>query len=111
MIILCSLDVEINVFGRNREQLVYLPAGVREIVRKFVTDCAIRRAEIGNHLTTFTNQWNLANQLQGQGDGPQAQRVRDQAKKESLDAAHKALDALVLRVKDTAALVSDIHAA
>jgi hypothetical protein len=34
---LVLLDVENNVFGRNREHLVTLPAELRDRVRKFVT--------------------------------------------------------------------------
>ena len=40
---LALLDTEINVFGRNREQIVHLPSQVRDNVRKFMNDCAIRR--------------------------------------------------------------------
>jgi hypothetical protein len=71
--------------------------------------CAIRRAEIGNYLATFTSQWTLADQLLAQGNGPLAQRVRDDASKGALAAANRALDALVVRVKDSAALVNDIN--
>jgi hypothetical protein len=46
---LALLDIEWNVFGRNREHLIHLPDPAREKVRKFVTDCAIRKAEIGNY--------------------------------------------------------------
>src|SRR6266478_2109428 len=63
---LALLDIEIGVFGRNREHIIHLPNPVRENVRKFVTDCAIRRAEIGNHLSQFTNLCTLADQLQSQ---------------------------------------------
>jgi hypothetical protein len=70
---LALLDIEFNVFGRNREHIIHLPNPVRENVRKFVSDCAIRRAEIGTNLAQFTNLWALADRLQSQGDGPQAQ--------------------------------------
>jgi hypothetical protein len=105
---LMLLDVEVNVFGRNREQLIYLPPALRDRIRKFVTDCAIRRAEIGNHLSTFSNQWALADHLLAQGNGPQAQRVRDDATAGPLAAAHKALDALVIVVTGSTVLVNDI---
>src|SRR5258707_10558289 len=75
---LALLDIEFNVFGRNREHIIHLPNLVRDNVRKFINDCAIRRAEIGNYLSQFTNLWALADQLQSQGDAPQAQRVRNQ---------------------------------
>jgi hypothetical protein len=66
---LTLVDVEINVFGRNREQIIHLPNPVRENVRKFVTDCAIRRAEIGNHLGELLKIMTLADQLQAQRNG------------------------------------------
>jgi hypothetical protein len=108
---LALLDVEINVFGRNREQLIYLPPELRTRIRTHVTDCALRRAEIGNYLSAFSNQWNQADQLFREGNGAEAQRIRDQANAGPLTAANKALDALVLRAKDSSALVSDIVSA
>ena len=98
------------MFGRNREQLIYLPIELRNKVRKFVTDCAIRRAEIGNNLTTFDNQWAFADQMEAQGQGPGSQRVRDDAIKGPLEAARKALDALVVQVSSSATLVNEINA-
>ena len=54
---LALLDIEFNVFAKNREHMIHLPNPVRDNVRKFVNDCAIRRAEIGNHLFQFNNSW------------------------------------------------------
>jgi hypothetical protein len=104
---LVLFDVEYQVFTRNREHLIYLPLDVRDKVRRFITDCAIRRAEIGNYLTTFNNQWNLAGQLEAQGHGPEAERARSAANV-PLTQAHKALDALVLRAKDSDGVIKDI---
>lgn len=53
---LMLLDVEINVFGRNREHIIYLPADSRDRLRRFVNTCSIKRAEIGNFLTEFYKQ-------------------------------------------------------
>jgi hypothetical protein len=106
---LLLLDIEIQVFGRNREHLIQLPESLRDKVRKFVTDCAIRRAEIGNNLTTFSNQWSLGNQLQAQGNGPEAQRTYDAARTGPLAAANKAVDSLIVRAKDSNALIAEIN--
>src|SRR3954463_11696455 len=35
------LDIEFNVFGRNREHIINLPNPVRDNVRKFMNDCSI----------------------------------------------------------------------
>jgi hypothetical protein len=102
------LDVEINVFGRNRENIIHLPNPVRENVRKFITNCAIRRAEIGNHLSQFVNLLGLADQLQARGDGPQAQRVRNDQAELARWNANQALDQLVARVNDSADLVNSL---
>src|SRR6266516_965346 len=88
----------------NREHIIHLPDLVREKVRKFVTDCAIRRGEIGNHLAQFTSLWTLANQLQSQGQASQAQQVRNQQANVPLASANQALDQLATRVKDSADL-------
>jgi hypothetical protein len=106
---LALLDIEFGVFGRNREHIIHLPNPVRENVRKFVTDCAIRRAEIGNHLAEFSRFMALADQLQGQGDAPQAQRVRNQPAEVARRNANQALDQLVARVKDSHDLVSSLE--
>ena len=107
---LSLLDIEFNVFGRNREQIIHLPSPVRENIRKFITDCAIRKAEIGNYLAQFTNLWTLADQLQSQGHGPEAQRVRTQQANVPLASAHQALDQLATKVNGSADLVNSLKA-
>jgi hypothetical protein len=106
---LALVDIEIGVFGRNREHIIHLPNPVRENVRRFVTDCAIRRAEIGNHLSEFSKLWALADQLLSQGDAPQAQRVRTQQAEVARRHANQALDQLVILVKDSADLVNSLN--
>jgi hypothetical protein len=105
---LMLLDIEFNIFGRNREQIIHLPSPVREDVRKFVTDCSIRRAEIGNQLAELVRIMALADQLQAQGQGPQAQHVRTQQAKVPLDRANQALNQLATRVKDSTDLVNNL---
>jgi hypothetical protein len=104
---LTLLDLEIQVFTRNREHTVYLSKDVRDKVRKFMTDCAIRRAEIGNHLTTFYNRRAVADQYQAQGDTMHAQYAMKDANG-SLAQADTAMNALVLRAKDSDSVIKDV---
>jgi hypothetical protein len=105
---LALLDIEFNVFARNREHIIHLPNPVRDNVRKFVNDCAIRRAEIGNHLFQFNNSWTYANQLHIGGQMVEAQRVRKEEAEMARHNADQALDQLVARVKDSADLVNSL---
>jgi hypothetical protein len=73
---LALLDIEFNAFAKNREHIGYLPPPVRDNLRKFLNDCAIRRAAIGNHLFQFNTLWTYANQLHTRGQMVEAQRVR-----------------------------------
>src|SRR5262249_29822636 len=102
------LDIEFGVFGRNRENLIHLPNPVRDNMRKFVNDCSIRRGEIGGYLAQFSNSLRLADQLQSQGQAPQAQRVREQQAQVQLAQANQALNQLATRVKDSAELVNNL---
>jgi hypothetical protein len=102
---LTLLDIEFNVFGRNREQIIHLPSPVRDNVRKFVNDCTIRRGEIGGYLAQFSSLLTLANQLQSQGQSSQTQRQQAQV---PLNLAHQALGQLATRVKDSADLVNNL---
>ena len=103
---LALLDIEFNIFGRNREHIIHLPNPARENVRKFVTDCAIRRGEIGSYLAQFTSLWTLANQLQSQGQAFQTQQQQATAQ---LNLANQALNQLDSRVKDSASLVKSLE--
>jgi hypothetical protein len=106
---LALLDIEFNVFGRNREHIIHLPDPVRENVRKFVTDCAIRKAEIANYRSQYLQALALANQLQSGGQAPQAGRTRSSEQtRELLDSANQALDQLVTKVSGSADLVKSL---
>jgi hypothetical protein len=105
---LALLDIENEVFGHNREQLADLPSGVRDNVRKFVTDCAIRGAEIGNRLTTFNNRVELADQYEAQGNGDKARDIRRDATNGPLARANRALDELGLRARDSDGVIGDV---
>jgi hypothetical protein len=105
---LALLDIEFNVFSKNREHIIRLPNPVRDNVRKFVNDCAIRRAEIGNHLFQFNNSWAYANHLHTRGQMVEAQRVRKEEAEMARHNADQALGQLVVRVKDSADLVNSL---
>jgi hypothetical protein len=103
-----NLDIEINIFGRNREHIVHLPNPVRDNVRKFINDCSNRKAEMGYHLAELTKIMALADQLQAQGQAPQAQRLRTVQAQQPLAKANQALNQLANRVKDSAQLVNSL---
>jgi hypothetical protein len=105
---LALLDTEFVVFGRNREHVIHLPNQVRDNVRKFMNDCAIRRAEIGTNLAQFNNLWAHADQLQARGDTEGEQQARQQSNV-PLVRANQALDQLATRVKDGASLVRSLE--
>ena len=108
---LALLDIEWNVFGRNRVHLIHLPNPVRENVRKFVTDCEIRKAEIGNYLSQYLQALALADRLQGSGQAPQAGRVRNEQAQVPLNSAIQALNQLAAKVSDGSAdLVNSLKA-
>ena len=105
---LALLDIEWNVFGRNREHIIHLPKPVRENVRKFVTDCAIRKAEIMNYRSQYmqlANQLQLAKQLHSD---EQPQLVQQQA--QAAASANQALDQLAIKVTGSADLVNSLKA-
>ncbi len=104
---LALMDIEFNVFGRNREHIIQLPEPLRDRVRKFVTDCAVRRAQIGNYLAAFTSKWALADQLLGQNQGLQSQQARAESGP-PLAEANKVLDELSVRVQESSSLINDI---
>src|SRR5215831_6634612 len=106
---LALLNIEFNVFSKNREHIIHLPNPVRDNVRKFVNDCASRRAEVGNHL--FQLIVDLCKSItypraNGRSTtGPQG-RGRD-----GKDNANQALYQLVARVKDSTAEFPPLSAA
>ena len=105
---LALLDIEFKAFAKHREHIVHLPKPVRDNVRRFVNDCAIRRAEIGNHLFQFNNSWTYANQLHTRGQMVEAQRVRKEDAEIARHNADQALAQLVVRLKDSPDLVSSL---
>lgn len=91
---LSLLDVEIGVYGRNREHLIHLPPDERENVRKLINNIAIKKAEISQGLESFYEASRLADQVQAAGRGPEAGRIRSDAN-DHLQIAQTAADKLV----------------
>ncbi len=86
-------DAEVNIFGRNREHTIRIvDQELRDEIRQYFTKCALRRTEIGVHLANFDRQMRLHDDLQANGNGPEAQRVLNDATSGPLADAHKAMD-------------------
>lgn len=107
--LLALIDVEVGVFGRNREHTIRLDHSLRDEVRKYITDCALRRAEIGMKLAEFDRQMQLSRDLQAAGNGPQAQRMEEQAANGALNEAHKAMDELITRARGGDAIIGKLE--
>lgn len=101
---LALIDVEVGIYGRNREHLIHLPDDVRNDVRKFLNEVAIKRLEVANRLDQWGRTWRLADQIQAEGRAPEAQRERDRAVP-LLQDAHKAADKLVTIANNAAPLL------
>lgn len=94
------LEIELGVFGRNREHIILLPPDPRRKLRELMNNCAIKRAEISNWLTQFYQQATLANQLTASDQALEGQRVRDAAASGPLANANAAADQLYQLVPD-----------
>jgi hypothetical protein len=105
---LALIDVEINIYGRNREQTLRLDDPLRGDIRKYVTNCALRRADVGGHLMRFQEQMNLSRNLQAAGNAPEAGRVKTAAEY-ILNDAHKATDELISTAKEGNSLVDRLQ--
>lgn len=88
------IDVEIGVYGRNREHTIRLDDDLREAVRDYVTVCALRRADIAMALAAFDRQMELFRDREAKGDTAGAERANLEARA-SLQAAHRSTDELV----------------
>jgi hypothetical protein len=91
---LALIDVELAIYGRNREHMIQLSETSRAEVRDFMNDCAVKKAEIASKLDQFYWLDVQAKQVQAAGQGPQAQRIQQQALV-PLGEAHTAADRLV----------------
>lgn len=93
------IDIEVQVYGRNREHLVLLSEAEAGAARKFFTDVSMRRAEVLTHLNSYYRSNEQSIQARSAGNGPASQdlaRLADQY----LANAHAASDRLVKKVKE-----------
>lgn len=87
------IDVEIGVYGRNREHLIHIEnKNLRKEIRDFYTDVAIQIVKIKNSLSLFYEANKLAQQ---EVDGSPERRVHQTSADQSLGQAHIACDRLV----------------
>lgn len=57
------IEVEMNVYGRNREHLIHIEnRDLRKKVRDFFTDIAVQLAKIKENIELFNKAYNLSNQ-------------------------------------------------
>ena len=106
--LLALIDVEVGVFGRNREHSIRLNDELRGEVRKYITDCALRRADIGMSLAAFDREMQLSRDLQAAGNNVQADAVAARASNGPLTEAHKAMDELIATAKTGQAIIDKL---
>lgn len=104
---LLLIDVEINIYGRNREHTILIDDKNRNAVRNFMNDVALKRAEVAEKLGSFQSQIKLAEQVRAQGRAPEAGRIEDQSDA-ILEEAHKATDRLIALVNKGDNIRSDL---
>ncbi|MBO9505512.1 hypothetical protein J7348_12850 [Qipengyuania flava] len=104
---LTLIDVELNVFGRNREYLVMLPENAAEAVRRFMNDIALRRTDTSLHLQEFYRISNLSEQIRAQGRGPEAERTKEAAI-QPLGKANTSADRLVQTARHSDGLLTTL---
>ena len=104
---LALIDVEVGIYGRNREHLIHLPNDERSAVRKFMNEIAVKRVEVTNRLDQFNQVHRAADQIQAEGRAPEAQRERDKAVG-LLQEAHKATDKLVVLANNSSQLLDQL---
>lgn len=105
---LALIDIEISIYGRNREHLIHLPEGVRNDFRKFMNECAIRKAEIASQLDRFYQINSLADQIQAEGRAPEAERTRQQTFS-YLEGARRASDKLVATANSASEILNKLR--
>ena len=104
---LALIEVELNIFGRNREHLINLDDQNRGKVRKFMNDIAIKKTEIVTHLNECYENNRRANAADQEGRAPEATRIRTQGE-EILAEAHKVTDRLVTISKTGQSIINDL---
>mgnify|MGYP000284651252 CR=1 FL=1 len=101
------IDIEIQIYGRNREHLIHLSDDTRNLVRNYMNAIAIKKAEISKNLDLFYQINAMADRAQAEGRGPEAQRFRAEASV-PLVAAQLAADKIVTASKDGNHIIQDL---
>ncbi len=102
---LALIEVEIGIYGRNREHIVHLPTETRRKVRSFFNNLAVKRAEVAAHLAEFYRLNEEANKSGAIGGDAAAIRAEATAK---LAEAHRAADRMVALANDAKDLVREL---
>lgn len=103
------IEIEVQIYGRNREHLIHLPEELRTSVRQFLNDIAVKRADVANNLNQFYQLTGHADQLEAQGAGPQSQRLKADALT-PLGAAQAAADKLVVVSREGTSITEKLAA-
>lgn len=101
------IEIEVQIYGRNREHLIHLPDDVRGDVREFMNGIAIKRAEVMNRLEQFGQSWRVSDQLSADGQKEASEREREKATA-VLQEAHKAVDRLATLANGSSRLLEKL---
>lgn len=107
--LLALIDVEVGIYGRNREHSIRLDDDLRGEVRKYMTSVALRRAEVAMELAGFDRQIQLANNLRAGGNATGALRTEEAAANGPLAKAHKAANDLIATAKSGGEIIKKLE--
>lgn len=101
------VDVEIGIYGRNREHMLKLPEAQRTAVREFMTDCALKKAEVASKLEQFYQLRRLADQALEEGRTPEGEKIMANSL-QPLGEAQRAADKLVALATEATDLLNEL---
>jgi len=101
------INIEIQIFGRNREHTIKIDEQNRSNVRNFMNNCAIKCVDISMNLDKYEQATRAADQIQAEGRQPEADRMRQQAVG-FRDKAHAAADRLVNIAKESNSILEGL---
>ncbi|MGH0000788.1 hypothetical protein ACQU0X_11985 [Pseudovibrio ascidiaceicola] len=102
---LALIEVEVEIYGRNREHHILLADEDRAAVRQFMSNVAIKRAEVADNLSRCYQQNNLIEQARLEGRVADEQCLLENANI-NLIAAQEAADRLADFGKDVSDLLA-----
>ena len=97
--LLYLVDVEIGVYGKNREHMIRLDDPLRSELRRYITQCALRKNDVTIRLSMFDDEIKRANSLRAAGDAAAAQDVDQRAAPAILQQAHRAMDDMLATIR------------